>query len=290
LKAKFELANTYAQAGKCKSAEPIFAELLKQDDGAYVSAGLLWNYAYTARCVGKLAQAAWAYKEFLKRYGDAPNAKTAKDMLAKIEKELSAQGSAPSSPSQNDTQNNLSADYFHLIKPISLNGKKAYPYFPKSAQPIKVYIDAEHTTKDPDQLEEMVIAGLDNWRQASNNLVDFEIVSDPKDAQILCSFHDQTPAFFSPVELARTKRNSDDTIITKSQIFFLTQKDGRPIESSVLRFNCLHEIGHALGLDGHSDNPEDIMYFSNNGDEISKGLVISKRDIATLKRLYAFNT
>jgi tetratricopeptide (TPR) repeat protein len=43
---------------------------------------------------------------------------------------------------------------------------------------------------------------------------------------------------------------------------------------------CLHEIGHALGLDGHSPNGQDIMYWK------APGLQLSARDTATLAKLY----
>jgi predicted Zn-dependent protease len=43
-----------------------------------------------------------------------------------------------------------------------------------------------------------------------------------------------------------------------------------------------HEIGHAIGLWGHSPNPDDIMYFS----QVSKSPLISSRDLRTLHRVY----
>lgn len=43
-----------------------------------------------------------------------------------------------------------------------------------------------------------------------------------------------------------------------------------------------HEIGHALGLWGHSRNPADVMYFA----QVRKPPGISAQDINTLKRVY----
>jgi predicted Zn-dependent protease len=43
-----------------------------------------------------------------------------------------------------------------------------------------------------------------------------------------------------------------------------------------------HEIGHAIGLWGHSPNPEDIMYFS----QVQRPPLISSRDLRTLARVY----
>ncbi|WPF90051.1 matrixin family metalloprotease [Cyanobacterium aponinum UTEX 3222] len=46
--------------------------------------------------------------------------------------------------------------------------------------------------------------------------------------------------------------------------------------------NISHEMGHALGIWGHSDNPQDIMYYAHTR-EIPQ---ISPRDINTLKKVY----
>ena len=44
---------------------------------------------------------------------------------------------------------------------------------------------------------------------------------------------------------------------------------------------ALHELGHALGIVGHSPNPSDIMYAATKANEFSA------RDIATLKIMYS---
>jgi len=48
---------------------------------------------------------------------------------------------------------------------------------------------------------------------------------------------------------------------------------------------CLHEVGHTLGLNGHSANPKDVMFYSMNSDNPITAL--SARDKSTMARLYA---
>lgn len=57
----------------------------------------------------------------------------------------------------------------------------------------------------------------------------------------------------------------------------------RPSQTaSYLRAAVRHELGHALGLWGHSPNPSDALYFA----QIRTPVSISERDINTLKRVY----
>ncbi|MBX9687103.1 MAG: matrixin family metalloprotease, partial [Candidatus Obscuribacterales bacterium] len=80
---------------------------------------------------------------------------------------------------------------------------------------------------------------------------------------------------------------SDDGVLTKAAIKMLTVPSLKP-ESSLsddkLRQTALHEVGHALGLNGHSSNPGDIMYFASVAVNSPQ---LSERDIKTLQLLYS---
>jgi predicted Zn-dependent protease len=58
-----------------------------------------------------------------------------------------------------------------------------------------------------------------------------------------------------------------------------------PMTENRMRTVCLHEIGHALGLGGHTTNPDDIMFYTSSLADVAKHL--SDRDRATLVRLYS---
>jgi predicted Zn-dependent protease len=64
----------------------------------------------------------------------------------------------------------------------------------------------------------------------------------------------------------------------------LTQLAGRDFGDEEVAKTCLHEAGHAFGLQGHSRVRDDIMYYAVSKDQEFK---LSTRDINTISTLYA---
>ena len=58
-------------------------------------------------------------------------------------------------------------------------------------------------------------------------------------------------------------------------------ENGSPLSDSIMRLLSIHELGHAIGIWGHSDNPNDIMF-----DTVGAQSGLSTRDINTINRLY----
>jgi predicted Zn-dependent protease/Tfp pilus assembly protein PilF len=134
------------------------------------------------------------------------------------------------------------------------------------------------------EFEEALRQAFDEWSESSQGKINFTIVplADSADMTVTWSSDLHAPALQAEAGLATTSYRAKG--LSKAEILLLTVdpfKDG-PVGKNSMYNICLHEIGHALGLQGHSPTQGDIMYPSIG---VQQGL--SERDINTLTALYA---
>ena len=161
--------------------------------------------------------------------------------------------------------------------------------------PIPIYIDP---TAQPD-VAQMCLTALHRWEVMTHQMVRFEVVPTPGQARILVRLHHQgfnasgTPkgaVTHIDWKLRNGHRNrasdGDNTAyLVPPQIIDVNLDivgDRLPEAKRFLLTNVFsHEIGHALGLLGHSTVESDLLY--KETDEYSR---LSERDLNTLKKLY----
>ena len=82
------------------------------------------------------------------------------------------------------------------------------------------------------------------------------------------------------------KIRADDHTAAAGNIVILA-KDGPQAlsfrDGVLITKTCLHEIGHALGMHGHSPNNHDVMFLAATPEPIAK---LSDRDKATIRKIY----
>ena len=150
--------------------------------------------------------------------------------------------------------------------------------------PLKIYI--ENNPQLPDYFYENVKLAFEEWQNKTENFITFLFVDDPKVADIKCTFPDD---FNKEIKkdnttyiAGYTKLNYDNSRLQNASITLATtDTNNKYITRRSVYLTAIHEIGHSLGIMGHSENKKDIMFPIKTANEISIG------DINTIKLLYS---
>lgn len=138
---------------------------------------------------------------------------------------------------------------------------------------------------DPEVIQTSVRDGVTDWTDvAAPGLPSFTFVDDPRDADIHVVWSEQPSgdwfvAFCAPnVDVMQRKLMRPTHVLVTGR-----WQDGQLADLHDIHAVMLHEVGHALGLLGHSPDPADIMY---PRAPRTAGATITARDRETLRKLY----
>jgi tetratricopeptide (TPR) repeat protein len=124
------------------------------------------------------------------------------------------------------------------------------------------------------------------WEKNANGKVHFVFVDQQAGAQITCSWTNRTDEGVSTAEGGHTVLAPDGHggIVNATMTLLTVPLQGQELNTDFARCADLHEVGHALGIMGHSKDPKDIMFTS-----IAFGSkpVLTQRDISTVQALYS---
>lgn len=106
---------------------------------------------------------------------------------------------------------------------------------------------------------------------------------------IVCKWTDDRKVLMNPNEGGNTQVVPSPEGIFSAQMLLLTSPPpgATEIKTSYLTRVALHEIGHALGITGHSAARADIMFSTVYPDDKNESL--SANDIATINALYSLS-
>ncbi len=174
-----------------------------------------------------------------------------------------------------------SGDYFDEIKPTK------YGYLIWSQFPVKVYLETLNTVNNNQSQKwiEAVSQTVEEW----NNYLPLKIVENPELADIII-LRKSPPLKFTPgsrIPRARSAETRykvytfDNTLYHRFTILLSPSQTGKYLLAA-----SRHELGHALGIWGHSKEESDALYYS----QVRNPPQVSARDVNTLKKIYQQST
>ena len=186
------------------------------------------------------------------------------------------------------TLESLAAD---SAKPQSLGylkqaSEKGASRWPQERLPIKVNVqDGADVAGYRASYSQDLKSAFDQWQKMTDQKIRFEMVSAEK-AAIKISWTDDIKEMMSSTEAGHTEVVPDDKGILQVTMKLLTKEmNGAQMSDAYATHMMLHEIGHALGILGHSPNSSDIMYSTINPGDVNDKL--SDADVKTIIALYS---
>ena len=160
--------------------------------------------------------------------------------------------------------------------------------------PLKVYIEQGESI--PGYYYSEIDYALNKWT-SHTNFVKFTKVNSRENANIVIKFEnipaDSCKGNICKYVAAYTEPQiSNDKILTQMTLtFYKTNPFGEAFTQAEISNTAMHEIGHTLGIMGHSENPSDVMFASKDAPINSNYLSsyareLSLRDLRTLALLY----
>jgi tetratricopeptide (TPR) repeat protein len=265
------LGLAYQNSGNLTRAQEEFQTALKLSPN--MPAATL-NMAGCFQSMGETQQAIEWFEKFLTLHPSAADAAQVKDVIAAIKAASEKPGSNAQAP-----------DYFP-----SVTAEGTYRW-PAEKLPIKVFVSpGDGVLGFRPGFRQALLASLDAWIEASGHRLSYILTPNRADAYVVCEWTN------NPAEVSQAGTESERGItdvvanssneIQRATIKILTKPmlEEGVLSDDELKKACLHEIGHVLGLQGHSTNNHDVMFFTI--DTATVWPVLTKRDKATIARLY----
>jgi Tfp pilus assembly protein PilF/predicted Zn-dependent protease len=232
------------------------------------------NIAGCYQSLGQTTEAIGWYDRFMRENPSAPETVQIRDVIRLLREAAARPGSNPRLP-----------DY---LEAVTHDGTCRWP---SNRLPIKVFIDNGNKVDGfRESFRRCLVEALDAWIEASGNKLAYTLVSNRANSDVVCEWTDN-PADVTgkgtQAERGISHVFTSGNIITKGTLKILTRPtlEQGTLSDEDVKKACLHEVGHLLGLQGHSTNNHDVMFFTVDTSTVWP--VLTKRDKLTMAKLYA---
>ena len=164
-----------------------------------------------------------------------------------------------------------------------MNGLYHWRHFP-----VRVYFDAGGAYTP--ERQQAALTGFDEWTEATNGAISYRLTDSARDADLTVSFLNSRNVGDRRRTIGQTMTlmRRGTSYLFRAKMELATQG----MASDFLTEIAAHEFGHALGINGHSDDEGDLMYPSATRYVTADGAVSlrqkrpTQRDLNTLRRAY----
>ncbi|MDX2085820.1 MAG: tetratricopeptide repeat protein [Candidatus Melainabacteria bacterium] len=168
----------------------------------------------------------------------------------------------------------------HYLGAAIHNGQVVH--WEKARMPLKVYIVPGNNVPGwKADYRAMVFQAMQAWQGATYNQVRFQETRNPAQADITVRWIQQ----MAHNRIGENPFEARGNSIVRSDVTvsLFNGASGRVLSDNQVLQTITHELGHAIGIQGHSPFPEDLMYYASNPAQVG---TLTQRDKATIRLLY----